>query len=281
MDYNDRTRALNGVDLEVEAGEWLTIMGPSGSGKTTLLNLIGGLLQPTSGSIGVEEVDIGSLTSRELVTFRREKIGFIFQQFHLIPYLNALENVMLSMYFHSLGDKDEALEALRRVGLEHRAHHLPSQLSGGEQQRVAVARALVNSPRVLLADEPTGNLDQENGRVILELMQDLHQEGHTIVLITHDPSIARLGDRTLRLVDGRVANDMPDEIADKMDGRMTGLMNGELTGKMTGKMSGKAWPEASTGAAAGASRYLATSHGDEDPDHNMINPDKEEPHDEQ
>ena len=252
MDYNDQTRALNGVDLEVEPGEWLTIMGPSGSGKTTLMNLIGGLLQPTAGRIAVEEVDIGSLSPRELVSFRREKIGFIFQQFHLIPYLNALENVMLSMYFHSLADEEEAREALRRVGLAHRAHHLPSQMSGGEQQRVAVARALVNSPQVLLADEPTGNLDQDNGQTILELMRELHQEGHTIVLITHEPTIAELGDRTIRLVDGRV--------------------EGAAQGTSTGNEEPK-HPE--------LSELSEQPEEPEDPENNQNTPTKEEQHDDQ
>src|SRR5580765_4468067 len=152
-------RALNGVSFDIAAGEWVALMGPSGSGKTTLINILGGLDTLTSGSVVVDGVNLAKLTENALVRYRAEKIGFVFQQFHLVPYLNALENVMLAQYFHSTTDEQEAAEALKRVGLGERLAHLPTQLSGGEQQRVAIARALINQPKLILADEPTGNLD--------------------------------------------------------------------------------------------------------------------------
>src|SRR5882762_8820363 len=170
-------RALHQVSFEVEAGEWIAIMGPSGSGKTTLINILGGLDHPTSGRVLVDDMEIGQLSERELTRYRSDKIGFVFQQFHLVPYLTALENVMLAQYFHSITDESEAAEALRRVGLEDRLEHLPAQLSGGEQQRVAIARALINHPKLILADEPTGNLDEENEAPILNIMPELHSPG--------------------------------------------------------------------------------------------------------
>lgn len=206
MDYDSNTRAIDNVNLTIKKGEWVSIMGPSGSGKTTLLNIIGCLDKSTSGSLIVDGKKINGLNQSELTKFRREKIGFIFQQFHLIPYLTALENVMLSMYFNSLPDEVEAFNALKKVGLEHRTHHIPSHLSGGEQQRVAVARALINKPRILLADEPTGNLDQENGKTVLDLLKILHHEGNTIILVTHEPNIGKLGNRVIKMIDGRIVN---------------------------------------------------------------------------
>jgi putative ABC transport system ATP-binding protein len=197
-------RALDGVSFEVLAGEWIAIMGPSGSGKTTLINILGGLDLPTSGCAIVDNVDVGTLGERELTRYRAEKIGFVFQQFHLIPYLSALENVMLAQYFHSIADEAEAAEALKRVGLGGRLNHLPSQLSGGEQQRVALARALINHPKIILADEPTGNLDEANEHIVLELLQELHQAGHTILLVTHSPEIGRMADRRIELAHGRL-----------------------------------------------------------------------------
>ena len=169
--------ALDGVSFEVAAGEWIAIMGPSGSGKTTLINILGGLDRPTSGRALVDGVDVGALSERELTRYRAEKIGFVFQQFHLVPYLSAVENVMLAQYFHSVADEAEAIRALDRVGLGERLHHFPSQLSGGEQQRVAIARALINQPRLILADEPTGNLDEANEQLVLDLLHDLHDAG--------------------------------------------------------------------------------------------------------
>ncbi len=201
----DAVRALGHVSFEVESGEWIAIMGPSGSGKTTLINILGGLEHPTSGRVVVDGMEIGQLGERELTRYRSDKIGFVFQQFHLVPYLTALENVMLAQYFHSITDEKEAAEALRRVGLEDRQEHLPKQLSGGEQQRVAIARALINHPKLILADEPTGNLDEENEATILHLLRDLHSEGHTILVVTHSQAIGNLADRRIELEHGRLA----------------------------------------------------------------------------
>ena len=198
-------RALDNFSLNVEPGEWIAIMGPSGSGKSTLVNLIGCLDRPTSGEIWLDGVDVASVSPGELNRVRAEKIGFVFQQFHLIPYLTALENVMLAQYFHSMTDEKEALEALERVGLKQRAHHVPSQLSGGEQQRVCIARALINDPKIVLADEPTGNLDAVNEEIVLRLLRELHQQGRTIVMVTHDPVVARLADRRIELHHGQIA----------------------------------------------------------------------------
>ncbi|MGH9703822.1 MAG: ABC transporter ATP-binding protein [Candidatus Acidiferrales bacterium] len=198
-------RALDGVSLQVKSGEWIAIMGPSGSGKTTLINILGGLDTPTSGRAEVDGTDITDLDEKGLTRFRAEKIGFIFQQFHLVPYLSALENVMLAQYFHSTTDEPEASEALRRIGLGDRLDHLPSQLSGGEQQRVAVARALINHPKLLLADEPTGNLDEANEEIVIELFRQLHAEGHTILMVTHSASIGCLADRRIELAHGKLA----------------------------------------------------------------------------
>jgi putative ABC transport system ATP-binding protein len=189
----------------VEAGEWIAIMGPSGSGKTTLINILGGLDHPTAGRVVVDGIEIGHLRERELTRYRSDKIGFVFQQFHLVPYLTALENVMLAQYFHSITDEKEAGEALRRVGLQERMEHLPSQLSGGEQQRVAIARALINHPKLILADEPTGNLDEENEATILKLFRELHFAGHTILVVTHSSAIGNLADRRVELEHGRLA----------------------------------------------------------------------------
>ncbi len=200
--------ALRGVSMSVEKGEWVNIMGPSGSGKSTLLNIIGGLDSPNSGEVLIDSLDITRLGEDEMAVFRREKTGFIFQQSHLVPYLNAAENVMLAQYFHSMADSKEAAEALSRVGMGHRLTHKPSQLSGGEQQRVCIARALINNPGILLADEPTGNLDRENTKVILELLSKLHTEEHfTIILVTHDPFVARWGQRVLTMEDGAIIKD--------------------------------------------------------------------------
>jgi putative ABC transport system ATP-binding protein len=199
-------RALDGVSFTVDEGEWIAIMGPSGSGKTTLINILGGLDSPTAGVAVVDGTDVARLDETGLTRFRAEKIGFIFQQFHLVSYLTALENVMLAQYFHSTTDEGEARAALARVGLADRIEHLPSQLSGGEQQRVAVARALINHPKLILADEPTGNLDEANEETVIRLFQELHAEGHTILMVTHDPSIGRLADRRIDLAHGRLAN---------------------------------------------------------------------------
>jgi putative ABC transport system ATP-binding protein len=197
-------RALDDVSFEVAEGEWIAIMGPSGSGKTSLINIFGGLDQPTSGRAVVDGVEVGSLNEKSLTRYRSEKIGFMFQQFHLVPYLSAVENVMLAQYFHSMADEAQAAEALVRVGLGERLEHLPTQLSGGEQQRVALARALINHPKLILADEPTGNLDEANERIVLDLLCELHEAGHTILLVTHSAEIGRMADRRIELAHGRL-----------------------------------------------------------------------------
>jgi putative ABC transport system ATP-binding protein len=197
-------RALDGVSFRVNAGEWIAIMGPSGSGKTTLINILGGLDTTTTGQAIVDGTDVVRLDEAGLTRFRAEKIGFIFQQFHLVPYLTALENVMLAQYFHSTTDEKEAQQSLERVGLGDRIEHLPSQLSGGEQQRVAVARALINHPKLILADEPTGNLDEANEEIVLSLLRELHGEGHTILMVTHAATIGRLADRRIEFAHGRL-----------------------------------------------------------------------------
>ena len=198
-------RALDRISFDVEGGEWIAIMGPSGSGKTTLINILGGLDHPTSGRVVVDGMEIGNLGERELTRYRSDKIGFVFQQFHLVSYLTAVENVMLAQYFHSITDEEEAAESLRRVGLGDRLEHVPAQLSGGEQQRVAIARALINHPKLILADEPTGNLDEANEAIILDLLRELHSSGHTIVVVTHSQAIGNLTDRRVELEHGRLA----------------------------------------------------------------------------
>ena len=197
-------KALDRVSFTVESGQWIAIMGPSGSGKTTLLNILGCLDQATHGAVRIGSVDTSTLSRAELARFRAETVGFVFQQFHLIPHLTALENVMLAQYFHSMTDETEARAALDRVGLTDRARHLPSQLSGGEQQRVAIARALVNDPKIVLADEPTGNLDATNQRIVLELLAQLHQQGRTILMVTHDEQVGRCADIRIDLEHGRI-----------------------------------------------------------------------------
>ena len=166
--YGD-LHALDNVSLKVEKGEWVAIMGPSGSGKSTMMNIIGCMDKPTSGQVLLDGVDISKESDRNLTAIRRDKIGLIFQQFHLVNYLTALENVMVAQYYHSMADEQEALEALERVGLGHRARHLPRQLSGGEQQRLCIARALINHPKIILADEPTGNLDEANQNAVMDI----------------------------------------------------------------------------------------------------------------
>ncbi|MDA8235599.1 MAG: ABC transporter ATP-binding protein [Clostridia bacterium] len=205
--YNENTPVLKSINMEIYRGEWTNIMGPSGSGKTTLLNILSCLDTPTEGSVNINGKELTGLSQNQLSGFRRENVGLIFQQYHLVPYLTALENVMMAQYYHSTVDEEEAREALEKVGLGHRVHHIPAHLSGGEQQRVSIARALINKPKILLADEPTGNLDQKNTATILDLFLKLHLEGHTIVMVTHNPEIGKMGDRLLKLVDGRICDD--------------------------------------------------------------------------
>ena len=208
-------RALDDFSLTVAPGEWVSIMGPSGSGKSTLVNLVGCLDRPTNGEIWLDGQNVANISAVELNRVRAEKIGFVFQQFHLIPYLTAVENVMLAQYFHSMTDEKEALEALERVGLKDRCHHVPSQLSGGEQQRVCIARALINDPKIILADEPTGNLDAQNEEIVLRLLREFHQQGRTIVMVTHDPVVARLADRRIELHHGKIAAQEVFSMADE------------------------------------------------------------------
>ncbi|ECC1027808.1 ABC transporter ATP-binding protein [Campylobacter coli] len=197
-----KVKALDNINLNIYKGEWLAIMGPSGSGKSTLLNILSLMDDPSSGKYILDNEDLEQINEEQKITLRREKIGLIFQQFHLIPYLSALENVMLSQYYHSSVDEEDAKAVLEKVGLSHRLSHLPSQLSGGEQQRVCIARALINNPEILLADEPTGNLDEANEKIVLQTLQKLKNEGKTIVLITHNPKLAKFADRTLILQHG-------------------------------------------------------------------------------
>jgi putative ABC transport system ATP-binding protein len=196
--------ALSDIDMTVKRGEWLSIMGPSGCGKTTFLNIISLLDSPTGGSYLLDGVETATLSEKERLQVRREQIGLIFQQFHLVPYLTALENVMLAQYYHSMVAPKEAEETLARVGLSHRLDHLPSMLSGGEQQRVCIARALINEPAIIMADEPTGNLDEENERVVVDIFKSLHDEGKTLIMVTHNPEMGEHGDRIMRLHFGKL-----------------------------------------------------------------------------
>ena len=202
--YGD-LKALDTINLNVEEGEWLSIMGPSGSGKTTLMNIIGCMDKPSLGKIELAGQDISKLSSKELTIVRRDTIGLVFQQFHLVNYLTALENVMMAQYYHSMPDEEEAMEALASVGLKERAKHLPNQLSGGEQQRVCIARALINHPKLLLADEPTGNLDEKNELLVMEIFAKLHSAGSTIIVVTHDPEVADQAERMVVLEHGKIA----------------------------------------------------------------------------
>ncbi len=204
-------KALDTVNLTVENGEWLAIMGPSGSGKSTMMNIIGCMDKPSLGEVILDGVDIAKESGKKLTEIRRDKIGLIFQQFHLINYLTAVENVMVSQYYHSMPDEKEALEALERVGLADRAKHLPSQLSGGEQQRVCIARALINHPEIVLADEPTGNLDEANENIVIDIFKQLHRQGTTLIVVTHDPEVAEVAQRTVVLEHGRLVKEIINE----------------------------------------------------------------------
>lgn len=199
---------LNGINLNVERGELVAIMGPSGSGKSTILNLLGCLDKPTAGNYYLENREVSHLSSQELAHIRARKIGFVFQQFNLLPRLSAVANVEMGLRFVSGKDRSKAMEALARVGLSDRAHHRPSELSGGEQQRVAIARALVKNPPVVLADEPTGNLDSRSGDEIISILTSLHTEQNlTLVMVTHDTRIARNCQRIINIKDGRVISE--------------------------------------------------------------------------
>lgn len=199
--------ALEDISFDVPKNQWLSIMGPSGSGKTTLINILSLMDNPTSGIYELLGKNVANLSQNEHLKIRRETIGLIFQQFHLIPYLSVLENVMLAQYYHSSVEVGDAKAMLDMVGLGHRFTHLPSQLSGGEQQRVCIARALINNPEILIADEPTGNLDEKNESVVLELFQKIKKDGKTIILITHNPNLGKQGDRMITLSHGKLIND--------------------------------------------------------------------------
>ena len=200
-------KALDKINLSVEKGEWISIMGPSGSGKTTMMNIIGAMDKPSLGEVILDGEDIAKKSPKELTAIRRDKIGLIFQQFHLVNYLSALENVMMSQYYHSMPDAQEAMEALAAVGLAERAKHLPNQLSGGEQQRVCIARALINHPAILLADEPTGNLDEKNEYIVLDIFEKLHNAGSTIIVVTHDPEVGEESERMITLEHGKITKE--------------------------------------------------------------------------
>ena len=203
----ETVRALDGIDLTVAPGEFLGVTGPSGSGKSTLMYLLGGLDQPTSGHIWVGGQDITSLDEDDLAVYRREKIGFVFQMFNLIPTMTAQENVEFPMLFSNLDPRkrqERALHLLELVGLSGRAHHRPTELSGGQQQRVAIARALVHDPPIILADEPTGNLDSHSGAEVLDILTQLNQQNHTIIVVSHDADVIRNAQRDIRLYDGQI-----------------------------------------------------------------------------
>lgn len=214
---NTEVRALSDVDLVIQEGEYCAIMGPSGSGKSTAMNVIGCLDRPTDGQYYLDSVDVAGLSDRDLAHIRNRKIGFVFQQFHLLPQLSALENVMLPMVYAGIPmveRKERAAEALGRVGLGNRLNNKPNQLSGGQQQRVAIARAIVNRPVLLLADEPTGALDSQTTKEVMSIFEELNQSGMTVVMVTHEPEVARLTHRIVWFRDGQVihSNLAPDDL---------------------------------------------------------------------
>ena len=199
--YGD-LRAVDDLNLTVPEGEWLAIVGSSGSGKTTLMNMIGCMDTPSKGSVKLEGRKLEDLNATQLADVRKNLIGLVFQKFYLVPHLTAVENVMVAQYYHSVVDEKQAMEALEKVGLKDRAHHLPGQLSGGEQQRVCVARALINNPKLILADEPTGNLDEKNEKIVLDLFRQLHEQGTTVIVVTHDALVASCAQREIMLNHG-------------------------------------------------------------------------------
>lgn len=210
----NEVRALDGINLTVEKGEFLAIVGQSGSGKSTFMNMIGLLDIPTSGTYLLDGIDVSSMTDDELSEIRNKQIGFIFQGFNLISNLSAIENVELPLVYRGMKKEERhklAIDALERVGLSHRLNHLPKQMSGGQQQRVAIARAVAARPPVILADEPTGNLDSHSGVEVMKILHELHEEGRTIILITHDNEIAKEAQRVIRIQDGQIIADYLNE----------------------------------------------------------------------
>ena len=209
------TIALNGVSFEIKDGEFVAIMGPSGCGKSTLLNILGLLDNPTAGRYWFGDTEVGGLKERDRTRFRKGNIGFIFQSFNLIDELNVYENVELPLKYLNIGArerKERVTAMLKRMNISHRAQHFPQQLSGGQQQRVAIARACVCRPKLILADEPTGNLDSKNGREVMSLLTELNAEGTTIVMVTHSPKDAAIAQRTIDLFDGQIVNDLKNEL---------------------------------------------------------------------
>lgn len=210
---SDHVHALQGITLEIEQGEFVAVMGPSGSGKSTLLSILGGLSQPTQGNVVVDGIDVYALSVEQRADFRREYLGFVFQSFQLLPYLTIIENVMLPLSVTPVSKAEKgrrAMDIIEKVGIRSKGLMLPDELSGGEQQRVAIARALVNQPPMILADEPTGNLDTATSREIMELLQKLNDDGHTCIIVTHNPENIKYVDRCIHLRDGRL---LKDEIA--------------------------------------------------------------------
>lgn len=218
----EEIRALDNVDLDIDGGEFISIIGPSGSGKSTLMHILGCLDSPSKGSIKLDGTEISDASMRELARIRNRKIGFVFQFFNLLPKLSVLQNVELPMIYAGCGvreRRERAMEALRLVEMENRARHRPLQLSGGQQQRAAIARALVNNPKIIFADEPTGNLDSHTGETILNLFHDLSRKGSTIALVTHDPEIAAVTPRKIEIRDGKIAKNVDAKLAGRAGGR--------------------------------------------------------------
>ena len=236
--YGD-LHAVDDLNLTVPEGEWLAIVGSSGSGKTTLMNMIGCMDTPSKGSVKLEGRKLEDLNATQLADVRKNLIGLVFQKFYLVPHLTAVENVMVAQYYHSVVDEKQAMEALEKVGLKDRAHHLPGQLSGGEQQRVCVARALINDPKLILADEPTGNLDEKNEKIVLDLFRQLHDQGTTIIVVTHDALVASCAQREIMLNHGVLVgekwNDDKARAAYEEAGGKPASTGAEVEGAQTGE----------------------------------------------